>query len=123
MGTRILDLVGAIMMTMTPAQTAKDILETLPPPSADPKSIQFVRSATMSALRHAIWSACDNEECLHRILARCRAVVHQHVIRAQVQADADAALEGKVHPRSEQALQDARELLASVEARLGLEND
>lgn len=111
------------MNTMTPSQTARDILETIPPPSDDPKAIQFVSSATMRALRQSVWSACDNEECTHRILARCRPVIQQHVIGCQVQCDADAALGGRVHPRSEQALLDARKLLASVDARLGVSDD
>jgi hypothetical protein len=40
-----------------------------------------------------------------------------------VQADADASLGGKPHPRSEEALQSARELLHAIEARLGVEHD
>lgn len=108
------------MGVMTPVQTAHDILSTLPVPGDDPKSIQFVSSATMMALRNAIASACDEEECVYRLLARCRGILHQHVIRCQVQADADAALGGTTHPRSEQALLDARELIASVDARLGI---
>lgn len=108
---------------MTPTQTVADILGTLPPAGADPNAIQFVKAGTMKALRSASQNAVDEEELLHRILARCRVIVYQHVIRCQVQADADAALGENPHPRSEQMLVDARELLASVDARLGVEND
>ncbi len=78
---------------------------------------------TIASLRQAISNALDEEECLHRLLARCRGLAYQNVIRCQVQADADAALEGQTHPRSEDALVQARELLASLDARLGVEND
>jgi hypothetical protein len=108
---------------MTPAQTVSDILATIPPAGDDPKAVQFVSTATMKALRAAATNAVDEEECLHRMLARCRGIVYQHVIRCQVQADADAALGENPHPRSEHLLVDARELLASVDARLGVDND
>jgi len=109
--------------TMTPTQTAHDILGTIPVAGESAGSVQIVAIRTLNSLRHAIANAVDEEECLHRLLARCRALAYQQVIRCQVQADADAAMEGAVHPRSEDALVQARELLASLDARLGVEND
>ena len=108
---------------MTPTQTVSDILSTIPTAGNDPKSVQFVSTSTLHQLRGASQNAVVEEELLHRILARCRVIVYQHVIRCQVQADADASLGENPHPRSEQMLMDARELLASVDARLGVDND
>jgi hypothetical protein len=108
---------------MTPTQTAHDILGTIPVAGESAGSVQIVAIRTLNSLRQAIANAVDEEECLHRLLARCRALAYQQVIRCQVQADADAAMEGAVHPRSEDALVQARELLASLDARLGVEND
>jgi len=99
---------------MTPAQTARDIVA----------SVQLeIPQRAAEALLRAVSDACEEEECIHRILIRSRSVIQQHVVRCHVQADADAALGGTAHPRSEQALLDARELLASIEARLGVNND
>ncbi len=109
--------------TMTPTQTAHDILGTIQVAAESAGSVQIVAIRTLNSLRQAIANAVDEEECLHRLLARCRALAYQQVIRCQVQADADAAMEGAVHPRSEDALVQARELLASLDARLGVEND
>jgi hypothetical protein len=108
---------------MTPTQTAHDILGTIQVAAESAGSVQIVAIRTLNSLRQAIANAVDEEECLHRLLARCRALAYQQVIRCQVQADADAAMEGAVHPRSEDALVQARELLASLDARLGVEND
>ncbi len=109
--------------TMTPTQTAHDILGTIQVAAESAGSVQIVAIRTLNSLRQAIANAVDEEECLHRLLARCRGLAYQQVIRCQVQADADAAMEGAVHPRSEDALVQARELLASLDARLGVEND
>jgi hypothetical protein len=108
---------------MTPTQTAHDILGTIQVAAESAGSVQIVAIRTLNSLRQAIANAVDEEECLHRLLARCRGLAYQQVIRCQVQADADAAMEGAVHPRSEDALVQARELLASLDARLGVEND
>lgn len=102
------------MRSMTPAQTALEIVIAIG---------NGMPGHSIHALHQAVSDARDEEVCVHRILARCRGIAHQHVIRCQVQADADAALGGTAHPRSEQALLDARELLASIEARLGVNND
>ncbi len=109
--------------TMTPTQTAHDILGTIQVAAESAGSVQMIPIRTIASLRQAISNALDEEECLHRLLARCRGLAYQNVIRCQVQADADAALEGQTHPRSEDALVQARELLASLDARLGVEND
>jgi hypothetical protein len=109
--------------TMTPAQTVHDILNTIPVAGDDPRAVQFIAVGTMRELRSASGNAVDEEELIHRLLARCRVLVYQHVIRCQVQADADAALGENTHPRSEQMLLDSRELLAAVDARLGVQND
>lgn len=108
---------------MSPTQTVSDILSTIPTAGNDPKAVQFVSTSTLHQLRAASQNAVVEEELLHRILARCRVIVYQHVIRCQVQADADASLGERPNPRSEQMLMDARELLASVDARLGVDND
>jgi uroporphyrinogen-III decarboxylase len=110
-------------LAMTPTQTVHDILNTLPAAGDDPKAVQFVAVGTIRALRSAASNAVDEEELIHRLLARCRGIVYQHVIRCQVQADADAVLGENSHPRSEHMLLDARELLAAVDARLGVQND
>lgn len=113
-----------MLRTMTPVQTIADLLSTIPS-NADccGSGQQAVSMATLNALRNATANAADEEECMCRILARCRGVIREHVIRCQVQADADAALGGKAHPRSEEALQSAKELLHAVEARLGVQDD
>ena len=112
------------MLAVTPVQTIADLLSTIPSVSdCCGKGMQEVSMVTLNALRTAAANAADEEECVCRILARCRGVIREHVIRCQVQADADAALGGKPHPRSEEALQSAKELLYAVEARLGVEND
>ena len=108
---------------MTPAQTAQDILNTIPVADESKGGVQIVAIRTLSSLRTAVSNAVDEEECLHRLLARCRVIAYQHVIRCQVVADAEAALGSDNHPRSEDALANARELMASLDARLGINND
>lgn len=109
------------MMVVTPVQTIADLISTIP--IAGHQHAQEVPYATVMALRIAAANAADEEECVHRLLARCRIILRQHLIRCQVQADADAALGGRPHARSEEDLVAARELLAAVEARLGLDDD
>lgn len=112
------------MLAVTPVQTIADLVSTIPCVSdCCGKGVQEVSMVTLNALRTAAANAADEEECLCRILARCRGVVREHVIRCQVDADADAARTGRANPRSEEVLQAARELLHAVEARLGVEND
>lgn len=112
------------MSPVTPVQTVADLVSTIPSISACcGQQGQEVSYATLNALRAAVANATDEEECMCRILARCRGVIREHVIRCQVQADADAAIGGKAHPRSEEALQSAKELLHAVEARLGVQDD
>lgn len=109
--------------TMTPIQTAKDILETIPRMVPCCSGTQAVEVRTLESVREAVANAADDEEILYRLLARCRALAVQNFLHARVQADTDAALGGAVHPRSEEVLQSARELLASLDARLGVHND
>lgn len=112
------------MLAVTPVQTIADLLSTIPSVSACcGQTGQEVAYSTLNALRVASENASDEEECIHRLLARCRSIVREYVIRCQIQADADASTLGKAHPRSEDALIAARELLNAVEARLGVEND
>ena len=108
---------------MTPAQSASDIINTIPVASEGAGSVQIISIRTLNSLRQAIANAVDEEECLHRMLAKCRVLAHENVIRCQVQADADAAMGGQAHPRSEEALAVAKELLASMNARLGVDKD
>jgi len=109
------------MPSVTPIQTVADLVSTIP--VACQQHVQEVPYSTVMALRVAAANAADEEECVHRMLARCRIILRQHLIRCQVQADADAALGGRPHARSEEDLLAARELLAAVEARLGLDDD
>lgn len=102
---------------MTPAQTIADLLSTIP------DNAETIPAMLMDALRTASRNACDEEECVHRLLAGCRRVVMREVVRCQVQADADAAAMGKPHPRSEEALAVSREMLHSIDARLGIGGD
>ena len=112
------------MSPVTPVQTVADLVSTIPSISACcGQQGQEVSYATLHALRQAVANATDEEECVVRLLARCRCIVREHVIRCQVQADADAAYGGHPHPRSEEALTSARELLHSIEARLGVADD
>lgn len=113
-----------MLRVVTPAQTIVDLL------SAIPNALDCCGKGTMpvsfriiDSLRVAANDATAEEENTYRLLARCRHVVRQHLIRCQVQADVDAATDGKAHARSEEALQSARELLASIEARLGVNDD
>lgn len=113
-----------MVVPMSPVQTAKDILTTIPNVlNCCSNGRMDVPVATMAALRQAIDNAADEEECVCRLLARCRGVVRQHVIRCQVQADVEAAESGRMHARSEEALNGARELLCAIEARLGVDRD
>jgi hypothetical protein len=50
-------------------------------------------------------------------------IAYRDLIRARVQADADAAMGGKPHPRSEEDLAHAQELVAALDARLGVSDD
>ena len=108
---------------MTPAQTAHDIIATIPTADGSSGAVQIISVRTLSSLRTAIANAVDEEECIHRLMARLRVLAHENVIRCQVQADADAAVGGETHPRSEHALTNARELMAALDARLGITND
>ena len=112
------------MPAVTPTQTVADLMSTIPC-IADccGKGVQEVSMATINALRAAASNAADDEECLHRLLARCRIILRHHLIRCQVQADTEAAMNGKPHDPSEDALTTARELLAAVESRLGVNDD
>ena len=109
--------------TMTPLQSARDLLDAIPRVIPCCSGMQSVSVAALESLRDSMQNACDEEGCVHRILARCRVLAYQEVIRCRVQADADAALRGKPHPRSEEALAQAQELLASLDARLGVNDD
>jgi hypothetical protein len=112
------------MPAVTPTQTVADLMSTIPSVAACcGQTGQEVPYTTLHALRTAVANAADEEECIHRLLARCRTIIRQHLIRCQVQADADAVLGGRLHIRSEEDLLAARELLAAVEARLGLDDD
>jgi hypothetical protein len=109
---------------MSPVQTIADLMSTIPANmDCCGSGMQSVSMATLNGLRDAARNATDEEECVCRLLARCRTIAREHLIRCQVQADADASLGGKPHPRSEEALQSARELLHAIEARLGVEHD
>jgi hypothetical protein len=81
--------------------------------------MQEVSMVTLNALRTAAANAADEEECVCRILARCRGVIREHVIRCQSKPTQTPLLAESSHPRSEEPLQSAKELLLSVEARLG----
>jgi len=109
--------------TMTPLQSARDILQTIPQIGLCCDGKQSVESSTLAALRDAVANATDEEECVHRLLARCRVIAYRELIRARVQADADAAMNGKAHPRSEEDLSHAQELVAALDARLGVNDD
>jgi len=109
---------------MTPSQTVADLVSTIPSVGACcGQSTQEVPIATLNALRTAAANACDEEECVHRLLAQCRVLARLRVVQAQVQADADASGLGRPREKSENALSSALELLNAIEARLGVEND
>jgi hypothetical protein len=112
------------MLVMSPVQTITDLLSTIPATlDCCGSGTQAVSMTTLNGLRDAAKNATDEEECVCRLLARCRSIVREHVMRCQVQADVDASLSGKPHARSEEALQSARELLHAIEARLGVDLD
>lgn len=108
---------------MTPAQTALDILNTIPALVPCCSGEQSVPSVTLNALREAVQNAADEEQIVHRILMRARPVAQAHVVRMQAEADGAVALSGKTHPASEEWLRQARELLFSIEARIGGSDD
>jgi hypothetical protein len=114
-----------MMLAMSPSQTVHDLLSTIPSVAmCCGTTTQQVSVTTLNALRTAAANACDEEECIHRMLAACRRVIQREVIRCQTQADADAAGNGGTpNARSEEALRNSRELLASIEARLGVDRD
>lgn len=109
---------------MTPAQTANDILNTIPAfvPCCNGK--QEVSTAAIAALRDAVRNAVEEEELVTRLLARLRPVAAQNVVRMQAEADGSAVMNGgQPNPVSEQWLVNAREILHSLNARLGVNND
>jgi len=108
---------------MTPAQNALDIMQTIPALVPCCAGSQAVPSATLNALREAVQNAADEEAILHRILQRAKPVAAAHVVRMQAEADGAVALSGKTNPASEEWLTQARELLFSINARLGGNDD
>lgn len=111
---------------MTPIQTAADILSTIPQVASCCGAVetQPVYCSVITALREAVANAADEEEIQMRLLARAMPILRNNVIRMQAQADADAVANGGTpNSTSEEWLRQARELLMSVEARLGVAND
>ena len=108
---------------MTPAQTAVDIMQTIPALVPCCAGEQSVSVSTLSALREAVQNAADEEQVVHRILLRMKPVAQAHVVRMQAEADGAVALSGKPHPVSEEWLAQAKELLQSINARLGPNED
>lgn len=108
---------------MTPAQTAADIIQTIPNVLPCCSGEQPVPLRTIDSLREAVGNAVEEERLLYSILQRCRPVIQQHVVRMQAEADGAAALTGSPNPVSEHWLQEARELLMSVNARIGGDRD
>ncbi len=108
---------------MSPAQTALDIIETVPAVVPCCSGDQAVPSSTIAALREAVRNAAEDERIMARILARALPVAQAHVGRMQAEADGAVALNGKPHPVSEELLLQARELLYSIRARVGVSDD
>lgn len=101
---------------MTPIELIRDLLSTIPEERTD------VPEYIMAGLRRAASDGVDDQMCVSRLLATLRPIVHQHLIRCEIQEQVEAS-GGKVHPRSTAAIASARELLASVDARLGVDRD
>ncbi len=108
---------------MTPAQTALDILNTIPAIVPCCSGEQSVPSTTLNALRESVQNAVDEEQIVYRILQRAKPVAAAHVVRMQAEADGAVALAGKPNAVSEEWLSQARELLYSINARLGGNDD
>jgi hypothetical protein len=108
---------------MTPAQTALDIMQTIPRVVPCCNGTQAVSAATLNALRDAVQNAAEEEQIIYRILQRARPVAAAHVVRMQAEADGAVALGGKPNFVSEEWLSQARELLFSINARLGGNDD
>ena len=110
---------------MTPAETAQDILTTIPTiiPCCD-ASTQPVCTRTMQALRDAVRDMVEEERLVTNLLYRLKPIAAQWVVRMQAEADGSAVLNNGVpNPVSEQWLMSAREILHSLNARLGGEDD
>ena len=110
---------------MSPAETAQDILDTIPSiiPCCD-GSTQPVPTRTMQALRDAVRDAVEEQRLVTSLLHRLKPIAAQWVVRMQAEADGSAVMNnGKPNAVSEQWLLSAREILHSLNARLGGEDD
>lgn len=101
---------------MTPAQIALDILQTIPDPPPG-SATQPVSTTTLAALRSSIVDAVDEERCVHGLLYRLRPLAESNFTRMQGEAN--------TNPNSvtEHWLEQAREILHSVNARTGGSDD
>jgi len=102
---------------MTPADTALDILNTIPEfvPCCDHK--QEISTRTMAALRDAVRNAVEEERLLHGLLHRLRPLAEAHYSRMQGEADANP------NTVTEHWVGQAREIVHSINARIGTPND
>lgn len=102
---------------MTPADTALDILNTIPEfaPCCDHK--QEVSTRTMAALREAVRNAVEEERLVHGLLHRLRPLAESHYARMRGEAD--------TNPNSvtEHWVEQAREIIHSISARIGVSDD
>lgn len=102
---------------MTPAQTALDILNTIPAyiPCCDHK--QEIPTRTIDAIRNAVTDAVEDERLVYALLHRLRPLVEQHYARMRGEANVNS------NSVTEHWASQARELMHSVNARLGVNDD
>jgi ABC-type proline/glycine betaine transport system permease subunit len=95
---------------MTPAQTASDIMQSIPAlvPCCDGN--QSVPSVMLNALRDAVQNAADEEALVHFILRRCKPIVQ-------------TVLDGVRHITPQDEVDFVEQLLRDIDARIGVADD
>jgi anaerobic glycerol-3-phosphate dehydrogenase len=102
---------------MTPAQTALDILTTIPDGVQVGDHTQQVSTRTMSVLRDAVRNSVEEERLLHGLLHRLRPLAESHYARMQGEAQTNP------NNVTEHWASAAREMVHSLNARLGVQDD